>query len=122
MNVLAAWLILLIFLGFSLPPFHRFVKSLNKRLGDWTVAFLLLPYLLAVGFHPSWQDFLRMILFISLPTLLMRLQSEILRSTTGPYHPGFVDTYRTKPIRPVAGFDPARCRSSTNDGWLLFST
>jgi membrane protease YdiL (CAAX protease family) len=75
MNALAAWLVLLIYLAFSLPPFQRIVKSLNRRLGDWTVGFLLVPYLLSVNFQPSWQDLLRMILFISLPTLLMRLRS-----------------------------------------------
>ncbi len=75
MNVLAAWLVLVIYLGFSLLPFQRIVKSLNRHLGDWTVGFLLLPYLLAINFQPAWQDLLRMVLFISLPTLLMRLRS-----------------------------------------------
>jgi membrane protease YdiL (CAAX protease family) len=76
MNFLAAWLVLLLFLGFSLPSFRRVVKSLNRRFGDWTVGFLFLPYLLAVRFHPSWQDVLRMLTFISLPTLLMRFRSK----------------------------------------------
>jgi membrane protease YdiL (CAAX protease family) len=80
MNVLAAWLALLIYLGFSLPPFQRIVKSLNRRFRDWTVYLLLLPYLLAVNFQPSWQDLLRMILFISLPTLFMHLRSTRAKS------------------------------------------
>jgi membrane protease YdiL (CAAX protease family) len=75
MQFLAAWLLLLIYLGFAFPPFQRVVNGLNKRLGDWTVGFLLVPYLLSVDFQPSWQDLLRMIFFIFLPTLLMRLRS-----------------------------------------------
>ena len=73
MSFLAAWIILLIYLGFALSPFRQFIKYLVRRLGDWTVGFLLLPYLLAVNFRTSWEDLLRMVLYLSIPTLLMRL-------------------------------------------------
>ena len=76
MSYLAAWTILLIYLGFAFSTFRQAIKSLVKRLGDWTVGFLLLPYLLAVNFHTSWQDLLRMTLFIALPTLLLRFHTR----------------------------------------------
>jgi membrane protease YdiL (CAAX protease family) len=76
MNFLAAWIILLIYLGCALSSFRQVIKGLVKRLGDWTIGFLLLPYLLAVNFQTSWEDLLRMVLFLCLPTLLMRLSSR----------------------------------------------
>jgi membrane protease YdiL (CAAX protease family) len=76
MSLLAAWIILLIYLGFALTPFRQTIKFLVRRLGDWTVGFLLLPYLLAVNFRTSWEDLLRMVLFLSIPTLLMRLSAR----------------------------------------------
>jgi len=74
MNSLAAWLIFLIYLAFALPPFRKIIKGLINRIGDWIVGFLLLPYLLAVNFQPAWEDLLRMAIFITLPTLLLRLR------------------------------------------------
>jgi len=76
MNVIAAWLTLLIYLAFSLRAFREMIQSLIRYLGDWTVAFLLLPYLLAINFRPVWGDLLRMVLFLTLPTLLLRLRPK----------------------------------------------
>jgi membrane protease YdiL (CAAX protease family) len=76
MSFIAAWIILLIYLGFALSSFRQVIKSLVRRLGDWTVGFLLLPYLLAVNFRTSWEDLLRIVLFLCLPTLLMCLSQR----------------------------------------------
>ncbi len=74
MNILAAWLSLFLYLAFAFGIWKGFLSRLYGRLGDWIVAFLLLPYLLAVGFRPAWDDLLRMVIFLALPTLLLRLR------------------------------------------------
>lgn len=75
MNFLAAWMLLLIYLAFALPPFQRMIKGLNRRMGDWLVGLLLLPFLLAVNFRPAWEDLIRMVIFIALPTFFLRIRA-----------------------------------------------
>jgi len=74
MEFVAAWLALAAFLGFAFAPFSTAVKRLTKRAGDWTVALLLLPYLLAVGFQPGAEALLRFVLYLALPTLVLRFR------------------------------------------------
>ena len=66
MGTLAAWLALAAFLGFAFAPFRDVLARLNKYAGDWTVALLLLPYLLTVGLRPAAGDLLRFALYLAL--------------------------------------------------------
>ncbi|HUT19866.1 MAG TPA: ABC transporter, partial [Anaerolineae bacterium] len=70
---LAAWLSLLLYLAFALPAWRRLLVRLGRRLGDWIVLALLLPYLLAVRLRPPPLDLLRLLTYLALPTLLLRL-------------------------------------------------
>ena len=73
---LAAWLSLLLYLAFALPAWRRLLVRLGRRLGDWIVLALLLPYLLAVRFRPPPLDLLRLLIYLALPTLLLRLRPK----------------------------------------------
>jgi membrane protease YdiL (CAAX protease family) len=74
METVAAWLSLALFLGFAFAPFRDLLGRLSKRTGDWTVAFLLLPYLLAVELRLSAWDLLWFAFYLALPTLLLRFR------------------------------------------------
>ena len=74
MGTLAAWLALAAFLGFAFAPFRDVLARLNKYAGDWTVALLLLPYLLTVGLRPAAGDLLRFALYLALPRLLLHFR------------------------------------------------
>lgn len=76
MSTLAAWLSLLIYLGFAYSPWRAALSRLSKRLGDWTVGFLLIPFLLASAFQPDLGDIIRVLIFLALPTLLLRMRPE----------------------------------------------
>jgi membrane protease YdiL (CAAX protease family) len=80
MNLIAGWLSLFLYLAFAFPAWKSFLNRLRARLGDWIVGFLLLPYLLAVGFRPAWGDLLRIVIFMALPTLLLRLRPRRAKS------------------------------------------
>jgi hypothetical protein len=74
MNILAAWLVLLVYLAFLYTPWRTALTRLSKRLGDWTVGLLLLPYLLAVNLRPTPGDLLRFAIYLALPTICLRLR------------------------------------------------
>lgn len=74
MNILAAWLALLTYLAFAYTRWRTALTRLSKRLGDWTVGLLLLPYLLAVNLRPTPGDLLRFAIYLALPTLCLRLR------------------------------------------------
>ncbi|HEY45212.1 MAG TPA: CPBP family intramembrane metalloprotease [Anaerolineae bacterium] len=76
MSTLAAWFLLLTYLAFAYSPWRAALSQLNKRLGDWTVGFLLIPFLLASAFQPDLGDIIRVLIFLTLPTLLLRLRPE----------------------------------------------
>ena len=76
MNYLAGWLIFLIYLGFAIPSLRRIMNGLIDQMGDWVVTLLLIPYLLAVNFQLDWLDLLRIMIFLALPTLLLRIGSK----------------------------------------------
>ena len=84
-GTLAAWLSLLFYLAFALPGWRRILVHLSERVGDWIVVVLLLPYLLAVRFRPPPVELLRVLLFLALPTLLLRLRPKRARPM-GPLH------------------------------------
>jgi membrane protease YdiL (CAAX protease family) len=76
LGFLAAWLSLLIYLAFALPAWRRVLLRLSGRFGDWIILALLLPYLLAVRFRPPPLDLLRLVIYLALPTLLLRLRPK----------------------------------------------
>lgn len=80
MNTIAAWITLAVYVSFGFRAIRDKFSEILLRLGDWVIALLLLPYLLAVEFRPSGGDFLRMVLFLILPTLLLRLRSSRAKS------------------------------------------
>ena len=76
LNTLAAWFTLLAYLAFAGAPCRNALTRLSNRLGDLTVGLLLLPYLLAVGLQPAAADLVRFVIFLALPTLLLRLSVQ----------------------------------------------
>ena len=72
MSSLAAWLALLAYLAFAYTPWREALARLSRRLGDWSVAILLLPYLLATNLQPVPKDLLRYVAYLALPTLCLR--------------------------------------------------
>lgn len=85
LGYLAAWLSLLVYLAFAFPSWRMLLTRLSKRLGDWVVLALLLPYLMAVSFRPPPVELLRLLLFLALPTLLLRVRPNRARPM-GPLH------------------------------------
>jgi hypothetical protein len=85
LNTLAAWILLGFYLAFVLPAWRTLLGRLSKRLGDWTVGLLLLPYLLAVSLQPEFGDLLRFVIYLALPTLWLRLRPPKNRPFDG-YH------------------------------------
>jgi membrane protease YdiL (CAAX protease family) len=80
----AAWLALLAYLAFASAWWRGALARLSRRLGDWTVLLLLLPYLLAVGLRPPPLDLLRFIIYLALPTILLRTRIRMLRVRARP--------------------------------------
>ena len=76
MSTIAAWLLLLTYLAFGYSPWRAALSRLSKRYGDWMVGFLLIPFLLASAFQPDLGDIIRILIFLALPTLLLRLRPE----------------------------------------------
>jgi membrane protease YdiL (CAAX protease family) len=74
LSFLAAWSSLLIYLAFALPSWRRLLLRVSGRIGDWIVLGLLLPYLLATRFRPAPVALLRLLVYLALPTLLLRLR------------------------------------------------
>ena len=62
MNTFAAWLTIIAYLAFAIPPWRELLSRLSKRLGDWSVGLLLIPFLLASELTPNWQDLAHMAL------------------------------------------------------------
>ncbi|MBM4055537.1 MAG: CPBP family intramembrane metalloprotease [Planctomycetes bacterium] len=76
MNILSAWLIIVIYLALACPPWRNILHYLRKHSGDWSIVLLFLPYLLAVGFHPSITDVCRFLFCLALPTILLRIRPQ----------------------------------------------
>lgn len=76
MPTLAAWILLLLYLAFTLPTWKKWLQHLHHKTKGWIVIFLLVPYYLAVKGHLIWQDLICLILYITLPTLLLHRQSQ----------------------------------------------
>jgi len=74
MNVLGAWSALLGYLGFFFPWWQRTLTRLSRRAGDWIVLVLLVPYLLATNLRPPLLDLLRVVVYLALPTLCLRVR------------------------------------------------
>jgi membrane protease YdiL (CAAX protease family) len=74
LSFLAAWLSLFLYLAFALPSWRRLLSRVSRRIGDWIVLGVLLPYLLAVRFRPAPVELLRFLLYLALPTLFLRLR------------------------------------------------
>jgi membrane protease YdiL (CAAX protease family) len=72
MNMLAAWSALLAYLGFASPSLQRALGRLSKRVGDWVVLPLMLPFLLATNLRPAPLDLLRVAVYLALPTICLR--------------------------------------------------
>jgi membrane protease YdiL (CAAX protease family) len=76
LSLLAAWSALLGYLGFAFSWWQRTLARLSERAGDWIVALLLAPYLLATRLRPPPLDLLRMVVYLALPTLCLRARSR----------------------------------------------
>lgn len=76
MNPLAAWLVFIFYIAFAFPLCQSALIRVNKRFGEWIVGLLLLPYLLAIGFHPSLGDLLCFAILLALPTICLRLRPQ----------------------------------------------
>ncbi len=76
MSTLAAWLLLITYVSFGFSPWRIVLSRLSKRLGDWMVGFLLIPFLLASNLQPALGDLIRFLVFLVLPTLLLRMRAE----------------------------------------------
>lgn len=76
MNILSAWLIIVMYLSLACPPWRNTLHYLRKYSGDWFIGLLLIPYLLAVGFYPSIIDVCRFLFCLTLPTILLRLRPQ----------------------------------------------
>ena len=72
MGTLAAWSALLAYLGLASSSLQRALARLSRRVGDWVVLPLLLPFLLATNLRPAPLDLLRVIVYLALPTLCLR--------------------------------------------------
>jgi len=75
-NVAAAWLALAAYLGFASRRWRKILDQTAQRLGDWAVLLLLVPYLLATSFRPEPLDLVRLLIYVALPTILLRLRSR----------------------------------------------
>jgi membrane protease YdiL (CAAX protease family) len=73
-SYLSAWLALLAYLAFASSWWRSRLAWLSDRLGDWMVSLLLLPYLLATGLRPPLLDLLRVVLYLALPTVCLRVR------------------------------------------------
>ena len=76
MNSFAAWLLLFLYLAFASSSWRATLTRLSNIIGDWMIALLILPYLLAVNFHLIPSDLLRYAIFLALPTLLLRFRPQ----------------------------------------------
>ena len=74
LNMIAGWLSLGSYVAFGWAPWRQALSWLSKRIGDWIVALLLIPYLLAVELRPVPGDVLRLGLYLAVPTLLLRFR------------------------------------------------
>lgn len=74
MNTLAAWLLLFTYLAYVSSPWRAALSRLNNRFGDLMVGLLLIPFLLASNFQPDLGDIIRVLLFLMLPTLILRVR------------------------------------------------
>ncbi len=74
MNTAAAWLALIAYLAFAFRWWRKGLASLSKRLGDWTVLLVFLPYLLATNLRPAPLHLLHVVIYVALPTILLRLR------------------------------------------------
>jgi hypothetical protein len=78
--MLAAWSALLGYLGFASSWWQRTLVRLSKRAGDWIVLLFLAPYLLATKLRPPPLDLLRMVVYLALPMLCLRVRPRIAKS------------------------------------------
>lgn len=76
LGYLAGWLSLLVYLAFAIPAWRRLLVRAGGRIGDWVVLALAVPYLLAVRFRPPPAQLVQLLIYLALPTLLLRLQPK----------------------------------------------
>ena len=76
MNAFAAWFTLLLYLAFASARWRALWKRAIARAGDATVAFLLLPMLLATGFRPSLPTLAAFALYLAFPVMLLRFRPK----------------------------------------------
>jgi len=79
MNTFAAWLILGAYLAFAIPSWRALLARISARLGDWSIALFLLPFLLAANLQPALPDLLRMVVYLAWPAFLLRIRPKSAR-------------------------------------------
>ncbi|UCF69328.1 MAG: CPBP family intramembrane metalloprotease [Acidobacteriota bacterium] len=72
LNTLATWASFLTCVALAWEPVRAAAQRLCERLGEWSVALLLLPYLLATNAAVSAGDLLRFAVFLGVPVLVLR--------------------------------------------------
>lgn len=72
MPTIAAWMLLLLYPAFSGLSWRAKLTKWNQQLKGGLVGVLIVPYWLAVNGQPSWPEMLSLVVYIALPTLLLR--------------------------------------------------
>jgi membrane protease YdiL (CAAX protease family) len=72
MGTLGAWSALLAYVGLGISSWQKAVARLRRRIGDWIVLPLLLPFLLATDLNPAPLDLMRVVVYLALPTICLR--------------------------------------------------
>jgi hypothetical protein len=79
MVILSSWIALIAYLAFAIPQWRNVLGRLSRRAGDWSVAIFPVPYLLASAGHPQPITLLAFGVYLTLPTLWLRLRSKAAR-------------------------------------------
>lgn len=79
MNVAAAWVAVLLYIGAGVPRWQQWAVRVANRLGDALVLVLAVPFVLATNLQPAPIDLLRLVAYLGLPTLLLRAGARWVR-------------------------------------------
>ena len=76
LNTFAALLLLFLYFSFASSSWRATLSRLGNRFGDSIIVLLIIPYLLATNFQVFTIGFLRFIVFLTIPTLLLHFRPK----------------------------------------------
>ncbi len=74
MALFAAWFTLILYLSFAFKRWRAILRSWSMRMGDFGVLALLLPMLLATRFQPEPAVLVAFLLYLLIPTIVLRVR------------------------------------------------